>query len=360
MNIDTFRKPNVLAQNKGNSFKGTNKLHTSHLIHSSNTQQNQQNQNLPLPPSQHTNSPSTSNNNKKSLSRPILTKQESIQAVYHTSSINNSNDQTRQRATSKLVNNFTRQNRYTLGVGVRKMSIVIERPRLPHQVNIFQKAVRSVISLLRQLAKLRSRNSHIVKVSLMKFMNLVQAPQNAGIMNDIGVCEVLIDLLNLDPLNHFQIVGMALHGLKLLALSSECSLKIASNKQFLAIIENFLRSDNSLTQRLAAEIICRCFIQPIHSEHLVMSNNTLLLLLLKCLSLPYRDIQIRVLSILESLTYHCENTAIITKTFESNPQTEFLQGLVDFITENTEKNDDLRYYLFIFYHLLFYYYQLLI
>jgi hypothetical protein len=310
IDIDQFRRPITITQNN----KMKNSFHKKH--------------------------PSSPNKNKM-----ILTKQESIQAIYG-SSPRNSTDMTRKRATSRLVANFTHQNRYSLGVGVRRMSILIDRPALHNfQVNRFQKAVKSVISLLRLISLLRSRNRQLVKLSLMKIMNLVQAPQNAGIMNDIGLCEALIDLLDLDPLNHFQIVGMALHGLKLLSLSSQCSLRIASNAHFLRNVDAFLRSYSSITQRLSADIICRCFLQPIQHEELIVKNQSMLNLFLRCLFLPHRDIQIRVLSTLESLTYHCDHTSmILSQSLQmNNLETEFFQQLIDIILSNTERTDDFRF-----------------
>lgn len=312
MNIDQFRRPITISHNK----KVKNSLHKTSLINSSTSL------------------------------KKILTKQDSIEAIYETtSSPRNSIDLTRKRATSRLVNNFTNQNRYTLGVGIRRMSILIDLgPHHIYRINRFQKAVKSVISLLRLISLLRSRNRQLVKISLMKIMNLVQAPQNAGIMNDIGLCEALIDLLDLDPLNYFQIVGMALHGLKLLSLSSQCSLRIASNSHFIQNVDNFLKSYSSITQRLSADIICRCFLQPIQYEELIVKNQSILNLFLRCLMLPHRDIQIRVLSTLESLTYHCDHTStILSQSLQmNNLELEFFQQLVDIILTNTEKTDDFR------------------
>jgi hypothetical protein len=210
----------------------------------------------------------------------------------------------------------------------------------------------NVDSLTNLISSLKSRNSQIVKASLLEIVGLVEAPQYAEILNNLGGCETLIELLDLDPLNHFQIVGMALHGLKLLALSSPCSLTMASNSRFLSMIENFIRANSSsITQQLASDIICRCFLQPIQSEHLVINNTPLVMLFLRCLYSPHRDIQIRILTILESLTYHCDNTKTLLVTslgLNLESSGDLLQQLIDLMVLNTERANELRYQ----YHLL--------
>jgi hypothetical protein len=252
-------------------------------------------------------------------------------------------DSKRSRTVSSLANNISRQNRYSVGVGVRRMSIVIERggPIL-QRVSPFFRAVKSVIALLRIVALLRSRNSHLVKISLLKIMNLVQAPLNAGIMNDVGVCKALIELLNLDPLNHWQIVSLSLYGLRLLALSSECSLTITADSGFAPTIEGYLKSDRELSQKLSAEIIIRCFQQPIQNEEAIFHKPEMISLLFKCLSLPYMDVQLAVLRLVEDVTYHCPHTASICSSLEKF-DINLLELLTDVLTSSMDEDDDTRY-----------------
>mmetsp|Transcript_20926 Transcript_20926/g.30155 ORF Transcript_20926/g.30155 Transcript_20926/m.30155 type:complete len:453 (-) Transcript_20926:76-1434(-) len=245
----------------------------------------------------------------------------------------------RSRTKSSLAANISSQNRYTLGVGVRRMSVVVDRQNPYREVTVFQRAVKSVISLLKLVALLRSHDKQLVKISLMKIMNLVQAPQNAGIMNDVGVCSALIDLLNLDPLSHWQIVGMALHGIDLLVLSPECSLNIANHPNFTATLEKYLRSDSVMTQRLTASIVSRCFVQPIISESDILDKNAMVHILLKSMSLPFANVKLTVLRLLEDLTYHCPNTAKLCHgigTMESN----FFQDLIELITEEADGGEE--------------------
>jgi hypothetical protein len=221
-----------------------------------------------------------------------------------------------------------------------------QRPVLNKQesVKMYGSATNSnVESVMNLISSLRSRNSQIVKTSLQEIVHLVEAPQYAEILNNLGGCEALIELLDLDPLNHFQIVGLSLYALQLLSLSSPCSLKMASNSRFLSVIENFLRTNSSITQQLSSQIICRCFLQPVQSEHLVINNSALVKLFLRCLDLPDQEIQIRVLSIFESLTYHCDNTTallIASQELKTETGVDLLQQLIDMMVLTV---NDLRY-----------------
>lgn len=252
------------------------------------------------------------------------------------------NDRRRSRAASGLAENLSRQNKLNLGVNVRKMSVVIDRPlSFCHDISKFRKAVRSVMSLLRVVNLLRSRNSQLVKISLLRLMNLLQAPQNAGIMNDIGACQALLELLNLDLAHHWQIVGLAMHGIKLLSLSSECSLTFCSQESFCPLIEKSLRSDTAVTQKLAGDIVHHCFVQPLQHETDVINDDSMLSLLFKTLRLPYPEIQIKLLKLIEELTYHCANTSRLCSHNEGT--SGLVQILLEIINEGFGTEGDARW-----------------
>jgi hypothetical protein len=250
-------------------------------------------------------------------------------------------DRRRSRAASGLADNISRQNKLSLGVNVRKMSVVIDRP-LSFCVDIsrLRKAVRSVMSLLRLVNQLRSRNSHLVKISLLRLMNLLQAPQNAGIMNDVGACRALLELLNLDLAHHWQIVGLAMHGIKLLALSPECSLAFCSQESFCPLIEKSLRSDTAVTQKLAGDIVHRCFVQPLQHETTIVNDDGMMGLLFKALRLPYPEIQVKLLRLIEDLTYHCANTSRLCSHSEGSSGLVLI--LLEIIGEGFNTEGDAR------------------
>ena len=253
-----------------------------------------------------------------------------------------SSDRRRTRAASALTENFNKQNKLNLGVGVRKMSVVIDRHgSFSIDISRFRKAVRSVISLLKLVQLLRSRNNQLVKISLLKIMNLLQAPQNAGIMNDIGASTALLDLLNLDLTHHWQIVAMAMHGIKLLSLSSECSLALLTQSPFYHLMEKFIRSDSALTQKLAGEIVSNCFLQPLQYESQVVNDDNMMSLLLKSLRLPYQEVQLKLLRVIEDLSYHGGHTARLSTCVDGNGS-GVVHVLLDLITEGFNTDGDAK------------------
>lgn len=251
-------------------------------------------------------------------------------------------DRRRSRAMSGLAGNSSQQNKFNLGVGVRKMSVILDRPlSFRCDPSRFRNAVVRVIHLLRTVQLLRSRNGQLVKVSLLKIMNLLQAPQNAGIMNDVGAIQALLDLLNLDLTSHWQIVGMALHGIKLLSLSPECSLTLTTQPNFCSSMDELLRSDTVLTQKLAGEIVHHCFVQPIPQETRVVNDDEMISLLFKALNLPYADIQLKLLRLVEDLTYHCANTSRLCSYSDGNGSS-IVQLVVELTTEGFNTEGDAR------------------
>src|SRR5690606_33816162 len=75
------------------------------------------------------------------------------------------------------------------------------------------------------------------------------------------------------------------------------------------ILEQFLRSERLLIQRLTAGIICRVFRQPLQHEWEIMHNEQFLSLLMSLFDNPSIDVQLEALSVCNDLTYHVENTA---------------------------------------------------
>lgn len=75
------------------------------------------------------------------------------------------------------------------------------------------------------------------------------------------------------------------------------------------ILEQFLRSERLLIQRLTAGIICRVFRQPLQYEWEIMTNHQFLSLLMSLFDTASIDVQLEALNVCNDLTYHVENTA---------------------------------------------------
>jgi hypothetical protein len=154
----------------------------------------------------------------------------------------------------------------------------------------------------------------------------------------------LLDLLKFDPLSHWSIVGLSLQALLSVVSIPECALTVITLPTFSSTIETFLKSDKPLTQKIAGRIVHRCFIQPIQHEWIVLHDKNMLNLLFKAMELPYKDVQIILLNLLEDLTYHCDNTLQLCAYAES-VEVDFIHIIVDIVL--AEGNNDIRYGLYV-------------
>lgn len=86
------------------------------------------------------------------------------------------------------------------------------------------------------------------------------------------------------------------------------------------ILEQFLRSERLLIQRLTAGIICRVFRQPLQHEWEIMHNEQFLSLLMSLFDNPSIDVQLEALNVCNDLTYHVENTVCFCTHQEFMPK----------------------------------------
>jgi hypothetical protein len=211
---------------------------------------------------------------------------------------------------SKIKRNSRRLSRQSTSIQVLD-SVINKVTVMSDEISLFKMATRKIIGLLRIARLLKSRGRHSVENGLKKVHILIKDPANAGIMEDIGVCDILVNLLNLDPVSHWPMVGSSLRAIYLLAISSQCSLSMINSPSFTNMMSVFLKSDSTSAQRLCAGIIARCFQQPPYNEHLILNNKKMCELLFRCLELSYNDISKNILKLLEEFTYHCPNTALL-------------------------------------------------
>lgn len=205
--------------------------------------------------------------------------------------------------------------------------------------NAFQHTVRKLIKLQSLVSKLKSFNSKLVKATLIEIVPLINSPDTAIVLKEAGICPILLDLLKFDPLTHWIIVGLSLQSLLSIVSIPECSIAVIALPSFPSTIEIFLKSEKPLTQKIAAGIVHHCFVQPIQNEWMVLRDKNMLGLLFKALELPYKDVQIKFLSLLEDLTYHCENTLHLC-LFAETIEIDFIHFIVDLIL--MEGNTDMR------------------
>lgn len=204
----------------------------------------------------------------------------------------------------------------------------------------FQHSVQKMIKLQALVQKLKSFNSKLVKATLIEMVPLINNPETAVVLKEAGLCDILLDLLKFDPLSHWSIVGLSLQVLLSVVSVPECALAVMTLPTFSQTIETFLRSDTALTQRIAGNIVQRCFAQPLQQEWIVLRDKNMLGLLFKAMELPYKDVQINLLNLLEELTYHCDNTLQLCAYGES-VEVDFIQMIVGIVL--TEGNTDIRY-----------------
>jgi hypothetical protein len=206
---------------------------------------------------------------------------------------------------------------------------------------IFQNSVQKVIELQALVQKLKSFNSKVVKATLIEMVPLINNPETAVVLKEAGLCTLLLELLKFDPLSHWSIVGLSLQALLSIVSIPECALAVITLPNFPSTIETFLKSDKAMTQIIAGRIVHRCFVQPIQHEWIVVQDRNMLKLLFKAMELPYKDIQISLLNLLEDLTYHCDNTLKLCIYAESI-EVDFIFVIVGIII--AEDNADMRYF----------------
>mmetsp|Transcript_26182 Transcript_26182/g.44145 ORF Transcript_26182/g.44145 Transcript_26182/m.44145 type:complete len:466 (-) Transcript_26182:67-1464(-) len=204
---------------------------------------------------------------------------------------------------------------------------------------VFQNSVHKVIQLQALVQKLKSFNSKVVKATLIQMVPLINNPETAVVLKEAGLCTLLLDLLKFDPLSHWSIVGLSLQALLSVVSIPECALAVISLPNFPSTIESFLKSDKALTQIIAGRIVHCCFVQPIQHEWRVVQDRNMLSLLFKAMELPYKDVQISLLNVLEDLTYHCDNTLQLCVYGESI-EVDFLQLIAGLII--SEENAEMR------------------
>ena len=205
--------------------------------------------------------------------------------------------------------------------------------------HLFQHSVERVIRIRALIQKLKSFNSVLVKKTLIELVPLINNPETAIVLKAAGLCPVLLDLLKFDPLTHWSIVGLSLQAILSIVSVPECALTVLSLPTFAPTIESYVKSEKSLTQKIAARIIHCCFIQPIQHEWTVVHDDSMLGLLFKAMDLPYKDIHFKFLSLLEDLTYHCENTLQLC-IFAEKYEMDFIHMIVDTIL--SESSGELR------------------
>jgi hypothetical protein len=243
---------------------------------------------------------------------------------------------------SREYTNFSMYNTDDHGMEVRKSDMKLyERSEsvVSSQKKVFQHSVHKVMKLQALIQKLKSFNSQLVKATLIEMVPLINSPETAVILKDAGLCPLLLELLKFDPLSHWSIVGLSLQALLSIVSVPECALTVISLPNFSSTIETFLKSDKALTQIIAGRIVHRCFVQPIQNEWVVLHDKNLLNLLFKAIELPYKDVQMSLLGLLEDLTYHCDNTLQLC-TFAESIEIDFIQLIVDIIL--AEGNHDIR------------------
>lgn len=214
----------------------------------------------------------------------------------------------------------------------RKSEIVFERSysNVESNKSLFKQSVFKVMELQALVQKLKSFNSTLVKETLLQMIPLINSPETAVLLKDAGLCPLLFDLLKFDPLNHWKIVGLTLQVVLSVVSVPECAIAVVMLPNFYSTMESFLKSDRVITQTIAGRIVQHCFVQPIGEEWIVMKENNMLLLLFKAMELPYKDIQISLLKILEDLTYHCANTLRLC-TFAESIDSDFITMILDAI-----------------------------
>lgn len=193
---------------------------------------------------------------------------------------------------------------------------------------IFQNSVQKVIKLQALVHRLKSFNCKLVKATLIEMVPLINNPETAVILKDAGLCTLLLDLLKFDPLSHWSIVGLSLQALLSVVSIPECAITVTQLPNFPSTIEGFLKSDKALTQIIAGRIVYHCFVQPIQHEWIVLQDRHMLGLLFKAMELPFRDMQFRLLGLLEDLTYHCENTLVLCM-YAASVEIDFIRLIVD-------------------------------
>lgn len=236
---------------------------------------------------------------------------------------------------------------------VQIMNAVISFTVINVEQSSFKTAAKKIIGLLRIARLLKSRDRNLVLFGLKKVHQLIKDPQNAAIVEDVGICDLLVNLLSLDPIAHWTIVGSSLRALHTIVIYSQCSNAIVGKSSFIHTMDTLLKSDEPAIQYLCASIITRAFMVPPYDEDKVVKNAAMRQLLFRCLKLPFQNIILTVLKILEEYSYHCPNTAYLfgcndesddnveefksTNLMGDDDDVDGIQVLLDFLTRGAEE-----------------------